>query len=204
MRFRHRYIDPIMIYLLVYIFGIVLFSVGTTLARYLYEYMNHLVPSVFPLFSPVSEKEGYDAYLKLIDVVGIFAAVFLINLFAMSFDNKKFELMVSRTDGQYTVREGLVIYVREFLRSDAISAVLFPAALTLAPYLIPKIPKTEKPIINLLIDLLERFFWLGNTAKEYFGLFMGLMIVALFSVISRALLIPHILKRWRAAWLSDI
>lgn len=202
MRFKNKYVDPALIYLLVYIFGFVLFSVGTVMARYLYAYMNSLLPSLFPIFSPVSEKEEYASYLKLLDTLGVAVAVFLINYFTMIFDNKKFELMISRTEGQYRIAEGLKIYGREFIISDLVSAVVLPLILLVTPYFIPNIPETETPIINILIMILDSFFLLGNTMEANFGIFTTIILTAVFSIASRVILIPHMLKKWRAAWLS--
>ena len=107
MGFKSKYVNPMIIYFLIYVFGIALLTVGTTLARYSYTYLNHLFPAVFPMFSAVSEKEGYESYLKLINVVGAFIAVYFINYLAIRFDNSKLEHVISKTDGQYTIADGI-------------------------------------------------------------------------------------------------
>ena len=202
MKFKRKYINPAVIYLVVYIFGFVIFALGTAIARYSYAYLNHLLPSAFPIFSPVSEKDDYADYLKLLDIAGISIAILIINYIAMRFDNDKFEFIISKTDGQYTVVEGTEIYVREFAVSDIISAVLLPIVLTSVAYFIPNDLQTDTPIVNLLIGILNNFLWLGNTVESYFKIHVGIFLILVISVASRALLTTGILKRWRAAWLS--
>jgi hypothetical protein len=201
-QFKRKYINPAVIYLVVYIFGFVIFASGTAIARYSYAYLNYLLPSAFPIFSPVSEKDGYAAYLKLLDIAGISIAILIINYIAMRFDNDKFEFIISKTDGQYTVVEGTKIYVREFAVSDIISAVLFPIVLTSAAYFIPNDLQTDTPIVNLLIGILNNLLWLGNTVESYFKIHVGILLILVISAASRAILTTGILKRWRAAWLS--
>ena len=202
MRFKHKYVDPAVIYFLIYIFGIILLVAGTVIARYAHTYMNFLLPDIFPTFSPVSEKELYRKYLIAIDIIGVFIALFLINVLAMLFDNKKFELIISRTDGQYTIKGGLEIYVNEFLISDIISTVALPTVLAISAYLIPEIPLTKIPIVNLLIRIAESFFWLGNTMEGFAKIFVCIPIIIVFSCVARMITVPIMLRRWRAAWLS--
>ena len=202
MRFKSKYVNPIVIYLLVYIFGMFLFAAGSAIARYAYAYMNHLFPTAFPMFSPVSEKDGYEAYLKFIDITAVFIAVFLINYLAMRFDNSKFEYMISKTDGQYTVKDGMKLYVKEFYVSDIISALIFPTLLAIMPYFIPSIDETSVPIVNFFIGLLESFFWFGGIMEAHCHILVTVASVITVSLVLRAVCTLGALKKWRAAWLS--
>ena len=202
MKTKIKYVNPIAIYFLVYIFGTFLLLCGSTIARYLYAYLNSLFPAIFPIFSPISEKDGYDSYIKLIDIVAAFIAVYLTNYLALRFDNSKFEFMTSKTGGQYRLSEGITIYEKEFWLSDIISGTLFPLVLTLAPYLIPNVDKTEVPIVNFLIVLLNSFFWLGGVMEEHCNIFTSAFLIIMASLVSRILCTLSNLKRWRAVWLS--
>lgn len=202
MSFKRKYLNPVILYLLVYIFGFVFLSVGTMLARYAYAYMNYLFPKIFPIFSAVSEKESYEKYLTLLGSMGILISIWLINYFALRLDNAKFELMINRTDGQYTLAEGLPIFIREFGVSELIAAMLLPAILCIPPYFIPDFGVQSVPVVGFLILLLENLLWLGYACREHFSLFHGVLLVIIFSLVSRASLIPGALKKWRASWLS--
>ena len=202
MRFKYKYIYPIAIFLLVYLFGTLIFSLGTVVANYGYSYMNYLFPRVFPTFSPISEKAEYEKYLCLVSTVGMLISYVIINFFSIRFDNKKFELVVSKTDGQYTVLEGMRLYLSEFLISDVISFVILPLVLVIPSYAIPKIEQTTVPVVNLLIAILDYLLWMSNAFKEYYSLTVALPIALVFAVIARLTVIPGALKHWRGAWLS--
>lgn len=202
MSFGRKYITPILTYLLVYVFGFVFIFVGGALSRYAYAYMNYLFPRLFPIFSAVSEKESYERYLTLLCALGVFVAIWLVNYFTLRLDNVKFELMIRRTDGFYTIAEGFPIYLQEFGISELISGILLPTLLVIPPYFIPELGVQSIPVVGFLVFLLENLLWLGYSLKEYFGIAEALLLVLLFSLISRVALIPGNLKRWRASWLS--
>ena len=202
MSLKKKYLYSIFTYSVIYIFGFVFIALGTSCARYLYAYMNYLFPRVFPLFSAVSEKEEYAKYLMLIASVGIFTAIWIINFFALRLDNSKFELMIKRTDGLYTVKDGIKIYLGEFGISEVISGVLLPLILVIPPFFIPEFGVQSVPVVGFLIMLMEKLLWLGYAFKEYFSIGEALLLVAVFSSLSRAALIPGALKHWRASWLS--
>ena len=202
MTFKQRYVNPIIIYFLIYLFGLLLFSIGVTVSRYAYAYMNYLIPDVFPMFSPISEKEAYAKYLTLLDTTGIFIGMLLINNLSLRFDNAKFEYMIDKTDGKCTVSEGLRIYFKGLYSSEIISAVIFPLALIIPVYFIPDIQLTEIPIVNMLINSLDLLLWLGNAFIEHYNLTEAIFIGIMLSALSRALVIPSAINRWRGAWLS--
>ena len=202
MRFSKKYLNPIWIYLIVYAFGFVSVSIGNAVARYAYAYMNYLFPKVFPLFSAVSEKEGYHKYLMLLCALGVFIAIFITNYLALRIDNAKFELMIKKTDGQYTLTDGAKLFFGEFGISELIVTLVLPLILVIPPFFIPEIDVQTIPIAGLLIDIMEKLLWLGYTLREYFSIVNAIALVLIFSLVARAAVIPGALKKWRASWLS--
>ena len=196
MKLRHRYFSPVIIYLVVYIFGLFIFGLCCEIAEWIYTYLNHLMPSTFPLYNPIYDPEAYDELNKNITVIGMFLALFLINFIALRLDNKKYERIISLTDGQYLVKDGIRLYFKEFFISDIIASVILPVLIATGTYFIP-----DKALGYFALILPS---WLGYNMRLLYGLIPSIFIVAGFSFVGRMLAIPLTVKSWRAAWLSDI
>ena len=196
MKFRHRYISPVIIYLIVYIFGLLIFGFSREFAEWIYNYLNHLMPNAFPLYNPIYDPEAYEKLNKTLTVIGLFITFFFINFIALKLENKKYERMISLTDGQYLIKDGVKLYFKEFFISDIITALVLPVLITLATYFIPD---SALGYFGLIV-----FGWLGYNMRLLYGLIPAVFIVALFSFAGRILAIPITVKSWRAAWLSDI
>ena len=196
MKLRHRYLNPVIVFLAVYIFGLWMLGFCLNAVRWVHTYLNHLMPRVFPIYNPIYDPDSYAKLEKIFNVISIFLAIFLINFIALKLDNKKYERVVSLTDGQYTLRDGLELYFREFWLSDIITALILPVSIVAATYFIPD---------NVLGYFgLSAIAWLGYNMRLMYGFVPTVVIVALFSSVSRLLSIPLCVRSWRAAWLSDI
>lgn len=196
MKLRHRYLSPVIIYLIVYIFGLFIFGLCCEIAEWIYTYLNHLMPSTFPLYNPIYVPEAYAKLNKALTVIGLFITFFFINFIALKLENKKYERMISLTDGQYLIKDGVKLYFKEFFISDIMTALVLPVLITLATYFIPD---SALGYFGLIL-----IGWLGYNMSLLYGLIPSLIIVALFSFTGRILAIPLTVKSWRAAWLSDI
>ena len=196
MKLRHRYLSPIITFLIVYLFGLLIFGFSTEAVEWIYNYLNHLLPNVFPLYNPIYDPQAYAKLNKAITVVGMFVALFLINLIALRLENKKYERIISLTEGQYLIKDGVKLYLKEFFVSDIITAVILPVVIVTATYFIP-----DKALGYFGLILPS---WLGYNMRLLYGLIPSIFIVAGFSFVGRMLAIPLTVKSWRAAWLSDI
>ena len=196
MKLRHKYLNPIIVFLIVYLFGLLLFGVSREAVKWVYTYLNHLLPSAFPLYNPIYDPEAYAKLNKTFSVVGIFVALFLINFIALKLENKKYERIISLTDGQYVMWDGIKLYFKEFWISDVITALILPAVIVIATYFIP-----DKMLGYFALILPG---WLGYHMRQMYELIPAIILVAFFSFLGRILAIPLTVKSWRAAWLSDI
>jgi hypothetical protein len=195
-KIRHRYISPIITFLIVYIFGLWIQGVSTVIVNGAYTYLNHLLPGVFPVYNVIYEQQAYEQLQKRLTVVCIFLTLFFINLIAMKIDNKKYERMIVLTDGQYLIKDGVKLYLSEFFKSDLIVSALVPALLVIPSYYLSQ---KAMEYFGLIIPT-----WLGYTLKQSFGIVKAVTMASLFSFIGRMLSIPTSVKSWRASWLSDI
>lgn len=196
MKLRHRYLSPIIAFLVVYLFGLLIFGFSTEAVEWIYNYLNHLFPNVFPLYNPIYDPEAHAKLNKAITVVGMFVALFLINLIALRLENKKYERIITLTDGEYLIKDGIKLYLKEFFASDIITAVILPILIVIATYFIPD---NALGYFGLILPS-----WLGYNMRLLYGIIPSIFIVALFSFVGRILAIPLTVSAWRAAWLSDI
>lgn len=196
MKLRHKYLSPIIIYLVVYLFGLFIFGFSTEAVEWIYNYFNHLLPDIFPLHNPIYDPEAHDKLNKNLTVAGLFVAFFLIHFIALKLENKKYERIISLTDGQYLIKDGVRLYFKEFLLSDVITALILPVLIVAATYFIP-----DDALGYFGLILLG---WLGYNMRLLYGLIPSIIMVAVFSFTGRMLAIPLTVKSWRAAWLSDI
>ena len=196
MKLRHKYLNPIIVYLIVYMFGLLLFGFSLMAVNGAYTYLNHLMPNIFPLYNPIYAPEAKEKVDKALSVIAIFVALFLINFIALKLENKKYERLITHTDGQYILKDGIRLYFREFWKADIITSALVPALISIPPFFIP-----EKILSRYALIIPN---WLGYHMGLIYGLVPTVLTVAVFSYIGRMLSVPLCVRSWRAAWLSDI
>ena len=193
MSIKHKYVEPVLIFLAVYLFHYVICQCGEMLFIYSYTYISETVPSLVKTVNPISTPNEYEIYLKGIATAGAFVGLFITNYVCLRLDNAKFEHVITKTDGQYTMTDGLKLYFGEFLISDVIASSLTVFPLVLGAYFIP-----EKLLDKGLIFL----FRLGVSLIEFYGPVGSVVIAIVFSLLTRLLCVPLALKTWRALWLS--
>lgn len=192
MKFASKYISPIFITLFWFLLGgafILIFDLAVALV---YESLAIWNNELFPTPSPISEVEAYRAVRSALTVVTIIITVITSTSFAKRFDNKRFEYLIVKTEGFYTVPERTVLYFKEFWLSDVVASSIAPILLILPVYLVP-------------VEYLAPFypvFWCGARMLPYFGLFEAIIYVVLISILSRFILIPSTLTAWRVNWLT--
>lgn len=195
-KIKQKYLIPAAIFLVIYLIGLLVFNLSKSVISAIYAYLNYLAPDTFPVYNQIYDPELHANSEKIFSVVTIFVALFIINLIALRIDNKKYERIVGLSDGQYLIKDGIKLYLKEFFVSDAIISTVIPAIMVIPAYFIS--------------DKLMEFFgliipcWLGYHLELHFSLPLGMLIAASFSFIGRMLSIPHCVSVYRAAWLSDI
>lgn len=193
MKIKHKYAEPVLIFLLVYIFNYLLFQCAEMLFIYCYNYLAETVPKAVPTVNPIHTPDEYGVYLKCAATVSAFVGLFFINYISLRLDNRKFEYIIAKTDGQYKIKNGISLYFSEFLKSDIIASASLVAPLIIGAYFIP-----EKLMDRGLIFI----FRLGDSLIQFYGIFGAVFLGTLFSIITRIISVPLTLRTWRALWLS--
>jgi hypothetical protein len=124
----------------------------------------------------------------------LFLSLLMINYLSLRLDNKRYERIISLTDGRYTMREGLSLYFSEFALSDAVVPLILTPLVSL--------PLLPIPRGTLLFDIVEPPLRLGHLSLDRFGIVKGLFVFYAITVLTRLVAATLALNRWRAAWLS--
>jgi hypothetical protein len=196
MRFKHKYLNPIILYICVFVFGLFILGASDSIVDWIYAYLNHLFPKSFPIYNQIYDIETYNKLERIKDIWSIFIALVMVNLIALRLDNKKYERLINLTDGEYLVCDGIKLYFKEFFISDLIVSILIPATLVVPAFFL-----TEEVLSYFGLIFWN---WLGYNMKFVLELFPAILVSAAFSFIGRMLAIPICVRAWRAAWMTDI
>ena len=196
MKFKDKYLNPLILFICVYIFGLFIHGVSSNVINGIYTYLNHLFPTVFPIYNRIYDIAAYTRVEQIKGISAVFLSLLIINLIALRIDNKKYERIITLTDGEYLIKDGLKLYFKEFFLIDAIVSVIIPAVLVVPAYFLSE---------NILSYFGLIFWnWLGYNMKSIFELFPAILIAAAFSFIARMMVIPYCVNAWRAAWMTDL
>ena len=196
MKQRHKYLNPIILYLCVFIFGLFIFGFSAIAVKWGHAYLSHLFPSIFPTYNQIHDPESYKRLEWIKGFISIFLSLIIINFISLRIDNRKYERLSLLTEGQYLIKDGIKLYFKEFFKSDLIVSTVIPAVFVIPAYLLSE-------------DALGYFGlifwnWLGYSFSSLMSVFPAMLLAATFSFIGRMMAIPHCVKVWRSAWLTDI
>ena len=193
MKIGRRYIAPIFIFLFFGMLGFVLEYVTEYLVPMCYDVLVHLFPDVFKDVSPLTQPMEYEELTKRFTVISVFLIFLVIHYVALRCDNKRFEYIINKTDGQYSMLEGLGLYLENFLVSDLICAVIVPPVLIIPAYFIP---------VEIMSYGLDMPLWCGVSMMEHIDIVIATVLVIILSVVARFIVIFPTVKVWRAMWLT--
>jgi hypothetical protein len=157
-------------------------------------------PTIFRIYSIITEKAAYERQQLLISVIALAFSVFITVFLAVAFDNGKNEFLISKTEGFYTLKGGFSVYKSKFLTFDILLSFSIPSILYALSFIPIDFPAGKLSVLEKYLTL---FFVPYTSLSEYFGIVPGEIILIFICV---AALFPAIfsgLKRWRASWLSD-
>ena len=111
------------------------------------------------------------------------------------------EYMISKTDGMYTMRDGLKLYLKRNLLDDLVASAVVPLPFVYIGWrLIPQLVFLPESVVSLL-----------NIPLEPTGIMVSAFgAVGAYAVIAAAFLVFRIVSGiraidvWRVVWLSDI
>ena len=175
--------------------GLAIGLVISAVVNQAYELLSRCFPDLFPIYDVIGESELYRLTSARVSVLALFIILTATVYLAKRYSNHTFEFIISKTDGLFTVREGLGIYAGEFLISDAIESLVISAVFFIPASFIPKqFFSTGSIVADILLPIHSLASLLGTPlgALAFFGLLAAAHLIVL---------IPS-LTYYRAKWLT--
>ena len=181
--------------------AVIFFVVAFAVENLLYPALISEFPGFLPDYSFVNEREKYEQLHRILKMISAVIAAIFISYLSVRYDNERFEYMITKTEGMYTLRDGIALWYPRYVRSDLLVAVIIPLlAVILESRVIPLLtflPESAKDLLYLPLSLSSAFVAL-------FGEVWSIVILFLVIYASRLLAGLRALDRFRVVWLSDI
>ena len=192
MKIRHKYFGTFGIFLILYLVAVVPYLLSGYLVCGVFEFLCIEMPSVFKSASFL-EPEKHEIETKILTAFTVFITMLAISYISLLLDNKRMEYIAKRTEGKYRLPREMCHYYPYFCISDVICGILPPALLAAPIFFVPE----EWLEYGLRFPL-----WMGLEVCTVFGFIDGTILLVTTAVVSRFIVAPLILARWRSAWLS--
>lgn len=193
MGFVRKYVAPAGIYILLFLAGYITTYITRYIPGIVYDYLNYHFPTVFVSYSPISEAEDYKRVQMWLMIGAVALSILIVGYIALRLDNKRYEHIIRKTEGFFTLPCGLAMWARNYLVPDIVVTALVPLLFAIPPYFFPE----QWMDMGLAIP-----FWAADMLSPYMGIVGCCVTLSLSSVLARLLVIPHTLAAWRASWLT--
>ncbi len=188
-------------YLVFYVLGFLVFFIIGYFTRACYDLLCEWFPTVFTSYDPIYDRESYERHTKLLGLIEAFLSLYAVTHLAAVYDNERFEYLIGKTDGFYTLKEGLAVYMPRYIAVDLFAALVVPALLSTLSLLTA--PKGSPEWVFRIIDLAEPLLGIQNAFTDVFGAVGGIAVLLLSSALFRIPAAYFAVKRFRGVWLSD-
>ena len=196
-----KYFYSVWRYFLLYLLGFIVFDVFNFLIGELNEYLSIFFPGLFRVHNPITSHEAYVLQNARIAFLAAAISILTLSIIAVKHDNLRYEFLISRTDGFYTVKEGLSIYKSSFLAADIVTSLFVPCSTVWLTLI--KIPENAPKFLKISGGYLEDFLVIPHAFIGLCGFVGGIVLLLLVSLISRLPAALLGLLYWRGSWLSN-
>lgn len=196
------YLRAVMRLLLCLLLSFLLIFIVTPFMRTVYSELNMHFKEIFPIYSPITDNEKYLEFEKNISVLSAGTVFFVFSFVTTVFDNERYEHMIKLTDGFYTLKNGVRIYIKRYAAADIISSAIAPLPIFLMTLI--KFPKTDIRFLLTFEEWLGEFLTCPHAFINKFGFIYGYVIAAAVILMAKIPAAVTGLKRWRGLWLSDV
>ena len=190
-----------------YLLGMVIYPIAVTLIdEIIFSALSVWFPNIFSRYNIVTERDLYLAQKATLAFISALVSIVVISYLSVRFDNERYERIAVKSEGMYRIREGMQLYFPEFALCDAIVSVLTPLiffAASLIPVL-DKMPDGSPFSEKRLSSVRDFVFAMNDAVTDKVGLVWGVLLIIAVSLLSHIVIVPTVLKKWRAIWLSDI
>ena len=186
-----------------FFFGALLFyPLFQLIERAVYPMLCGWFPTLFREFDYFAEREAYDALHAKKEVAAAVLAEGLSLFFAVRTDNRRYERIITETDGLYRLPDGFRLCIRQNLPADLAALLLAPVPALALSWVLPKIallPLTPERILRT--ERAIAFFL--PVLRAFGGGIRGYAWMLLVAAICYPWAIFSAVGRFRAGWLSS-
>ena len=196
-----KYVLSFTRYLLFYALGFLVFFITGYFIRAFHELLCQWFPTVFTAYDPIYDRENYERQSELLGLIEALISLYTLTHLAAVYDNERFEYMIGKTDGFYTLKEGLAVFIPRYIAVDLFTALGVPALFSTLSLL--SAPKGSPEWVLRIIDLTEPLLSIQNAFTDFFGAVGGIAVLLFSSALFRIPAAYFAVKRFRGVWLSD-
>ena len=180
---------------------LILGAVSFVINSLIYPAFLQWFPRIVPEYNFVNERENYERFYLALSVISVVISIFILSYASIRLDNERMEYMITKTEGKYTLGEGISIYFPRYLRSDIAASLVIPLPLMVTDiFVLPFLDFLPEGLLSLIYMPFEP----TRIICEAFGLVFGYLFMAVLFFVSRMLSGIRALDIWRVLWLSDI
>lgn len=168
--------------------------VSTTVSE-LYRFLNDVLPSVFPSYDIGSGDKLFDTLYTSLWFVSLVITLFITVYLSARYDNFKFELIITKTEGLYKICDFLPTYINIFGKSDLCASMVNGIIYTV-PFAFIPMPFIKNE--SFLAKLAEPY----KMMSEGFGYVISPIVMVIIIALCYCATVPLVLKYYRARWFS--
>ena len=196
-----RYFYSVLRYFLLYLLGFIAFYILNYLLGALNEFLAGVFPKLFKLYNPITSRDELVLQKARIALLSAVISVLTVTVIAVKHDNFRYEFLIAKTDGFYTLKEGFEIYKSAFLGADILSALTVPFSTVWLTLI--KIPDTAPRAVKVIFDYVENLLAIPNSFIALLGFVPAIIALLTVSLLSRLPAAMIGLLYWRGSWLSN-
>ena len=188
-----RYFSAMLKFLPVYLLFPFFFWVTSQLLSWFYPPLSELLPSAFPTYNKIYEREAYELLEKNKTFFCAVLTLALMNFVTVLYDGKRYEETVSKTDGLFRIHSELIPYYDRNLIADVIASAFIQI-----PFLI--VAKIQFP--QSAVRFIEPILRPHADIIEPYGVIVAYFIILSVSATVRLISAPLVLKKHRVMWIT--
>lgn len=192
MKSTRKILSPLVIYTLAYLIGGVLFDIVNETVSACHGYLHAILPKAIPLYNAITAPQEHAVQAQIVSAIALFVTFLILNFASLRLDNAKNELIIKRTEGFYTLREGCDLYYKNFLVSDAVVTLLIPLVFNIPAPFIPEAWQKYGTGIPL---------WSSYAIKDIMSYTAAIPLCMILSFIARQMCVVGAVRHYRASWL---
>ena len=167
-----------------------------------YEVIARAFPGNAPIYNRILEKNQYDELRLIIAAISAIPSVMLASYLTVLFNSYKKHFFFLKTGGFIKFPDACRLYVKSFLLTDIIAAVLVSAIFAVLVLCIPEFRasytfESSASSVGGLLGFLRYFVIASSALYMRFG-FVGCLLIPMGSaMLGGALAIPHSVRRYQ-------